>query len=67
MEKITKEELIEMLGGIALSNEELEMVSGGINWNCFANCLIEHGYVHEKLDQAGNKLPIIAECMGKCS
>ena len=29
MEKITKEELINKLGGIPLSDDELEMVSGG--------------------------------------
>ena len=29
MEKITKEELLNKLGGVALSDDELEMVSGG--------------------------------------
>ena len=31
MEKITKEELMEKLGGVALSDDALENVSGG--WN----------------------------------
>ena len=36
MEKITKEELLNKLGGIALSDEELEKVSGGID--CYDKC-----------------------------
>ena len=33
MEKITKDELIEKLGGTPLSDDELEMVSGGTPWD----------------------------------
>ena len=36
MEKIKKEELIENLGGVALSDDALEKVSGGID--CYDKC-----------------------------
>ena len=36
MEKITKEELNDLLGGKALSDDELEKVSGGID--CYDKC-----------------------------
>ena len=36
MEKITKEELLNKLGGVALSDDALEKVSGGID--CYDKC-----------------------------
>ena len=38
MEKITKEELKNLMGGVPLSDEELEQVAGG--FNCEQNCQI---------------------------
>ena len=36
MEKITKEELLEKLGGQPVNDEELEQVSGGVCDQCYA-------------------------------
>ena len=38
MEKITKEELLEKLGGVPLSDDELETVAGG---GAFEDCVLQ--------------------------
>ena len=55
MEKITKEELIEKLGGETLSNEELTQVSGG-DKQCEDECLFLYDY--------GS--PLYISCRGRC-
>ena len=56
MEKITKEELMEKLGGENLSDEELEKVSGG-DQQCLDTCLFLY-------DQDS---PLYISCVGGCS
>ena len=56
MEKITKEELMEKLGGENLSEEELEKVSGG-DKQCEDTCLFLYDY--------GS--PLYISCIGSCS
>ena len=56
MEKITKEELLNKLGGKALSEEELTKVSGG-DQQCLDTCLFLY-------DQSS---PLYISCVGGCS
>ena len=56
MEKITKEELLNKLGGIPLSDEEHTQVSGG-NKQCEDTCLFLYDY--------GS--PLYISCIGSCS
>ena len=62
MEKITKEELKKLLSSVALSDEELEKISGGspdsVNWSCFGDCVLEH---------PSHSTEEIAECWNRCS
>ena len=53
MEKITKEELLNKLGGVALSDDELEKVSGGGGEDCALKC-------------DGMSGPNKIHCMDKC-
>ena len=45
MEIITKEELLEKLGGIALSDDELEKISGG---GAFEDCVLKASEAYAK-------------------
>ena len=56
MEKITKEELLNKLGGENLSEEELTKVSGG-NKQCEDTCLFLY-------DQSS---PLYISCIGGCT
>ena len=50
MEKITKEELINKLGGEALSDEELENVAGGFNYYEYCHHLYDTSQAQKLYD-----------------
>ena len=51
MEKITKEEQNDLLGGKALSDDELEKVSGGFWDECETSGCEFFGHSHQCIDQ----------------
>ena len=53
MEKITKEELLEKLGGEALSDDELGKVSGGSYNDCYLHC--HNDYPAEEFESCVSK------------
>ena len=59
MEKITKEELLEKIGGTPLSDDELEMVSGG-NTESQKQCIAENNCNNI------NQWPLKKSCIMHC-
>lgn len=59
MEKITKEELMEMLNGVTLSDDELEMIAGGGYTTGLSDCLAKC-----KLTKISTT--ILKTCVEKC-
>ena len=59
MEKITKEELKNLIGGKALSDDELEKVAGG---DAYSNCTD----LCKFLGQSTGKLGEMTICMSRC-
>ena len=57
MEKINKEELMKKLN---LTEEELEKVAGGVNWQCFVACMNKCYEANESPTQ------VVGVCLDNC-
>ena len=64
MEKINKEELMKKLN---LTDEELDKVVGGVNWQCFGECILNGGGSNLPNDtQLDADVPLVVKCFEQC-
>lgn len=64
MEKINKEELMKKLN---LTEDELVKVTGGVNWQCFGECILNGGGSNLPNDtQLDADIPLVVKCFEQC-